>query len=95
MSIKTYEPASLSLRQLISAMPVMTRWHNSKGRIMPLHLRSAPGQGKTMIARQAAHSMARAKPGVPVGVSVCTPLGDVPCRRGRVRPVRLAQGGES
>jgi hypothetical protein len=73
MSIKTYEPASLSLRQLISAMPVMTRWHNSKGRIMPLHLRSAPGQGKTMIARQAAHSMARAKPGTPIGISVCTP----------------------
>jgi hypothetical protein len=73
MSIKTYEPASLSLRQLIAAMPIMTRWHNSKGRIMPLHLRSAPGQGKTMIAVQAANSMARAKPGTPIGISVCTP----------------------
>lgn len=73
MTIKTAQAASLTLRQLIAAMPVMIRWHNSKGRIMPLHLRSAPGQGKTMIATQAAYTMARSKPGVPVGISVCTP----------------------
>jgi hypothetical protein len=73
MTIKTSDVASLTLRQLISAMPVLTKWRNSKGRIMPLHLRSAPGQGKTVIAEQAAITMARQHPGAPVGVAVCTP----------------------
>mgnify|MGYP005863559569 CR=1 FL=1 len=61
---------SLTAREIIAAMPIISNWRNSKGRLMPLHLRSAPGTGKTMLAMSAVRAMARANPGRCVGYGV-------------------------
>ncbi len=68
--LTTLPPPSLTLREMIAAMPLLTMWRNSKGRIMPLHIRSAPGVGKTMLTEYAAKAIARANPGEPVGYAV-------------------------
>lgn len=71
MSLKTALIASaLSIPDIISALPLMLSWRNSKGRIMPMHIKSPPGAGKTMLAEMAARAMARQMPGVPVGLAV-------------------------
>lgn len=69
MSINTAAVPTLSLRDTIAAMPLLTSWRNSKGRIMPLHFRSAPGVGKTMLPEAGVRSMARANPGTWVGLA--------------------------
>lgn len=61
---------SLSLREIIAAMPIFVAWRNSKGRIMPLHIRSAPGVGKTMLPETGCRTMARSMPRTPVGLGV-------------------------
>lgn len=63
-------PPSLTLREMIAGLPIMLSWRNSKGRIMPLHIRSAPGVGKTMLTEYAARAIARNHPGEPVGYAV-------------------------
>ena len=67
--INAHSTPSLPLRDVIAAMPLVTSWRNSKGRLMPLHIRSAPGVGKTMLPEAAVRVMARANPGVPVGLA--------------------------
>lgn len=69
----TLDAPSLSMRDIIAAMPILTEWRNSKGRIMPLHLRAAPGVGKSMLPRLAAQCIAKNHPGEPIGVGVHNP----------------------
>lgn len=73
MSMKTYERPVLSLREIVGALPVLCQWRNSKGRLMPIHLESAPGAGKTVLAESIAKSMARANPGEWVGLAISNP----------------------
>lgn len=61
---------TLTLREMIAAMPLLVTWRNSKGRIMPLHIKSAPGTGKTMLTEYAARAIARDNPGEPVGYAL-------------------------
>lgn len=70
MSIDIATTPKLSLREIIAAMPLLTAWRNSKGRIMPLHWRSAPGVGKTMIPEAGVRVMARSMPGTWIGLAV-------------------------
>lgn len=65
--------ATLSLRDVVSLAPIFANWRNSKGRLMPIHLRSAPGTGKSMIPRIIAEHMARSNPGQAVGMGVTNP----------------------
>lgn len=65
--------ARLTTREIIAAAPLLANWRNSKGRIMPLHLKSAPGVGKNMITEVVVKAMARSMPGVPVGYAVHNP----------------------
>lgn len=61
---------ALDLMDVIAALPCLTQWRNSKGRLMPLHLQASPGMGKTVLGEFAAKVMAKAHPGEPVGFSV-------------------------
>jgi len=60
----------LDLMDVIAALPCLTQWRNSKGRLMPLLMESAPGMGKTVLAEFAVKVMAKAHPGEPVGYGV-------------------------
>jgi hypothetical protein len=62
--------ASLTLRDVQALAPMLFIARNSKGRPIPLHMRSAPGVGKSMIARLIAVREARANPGTPYGYGV-------------------------
>jgi hypothetical protein len=63
----------LSINDFLSLADVFANWRNSKGRLMPLHLMSAPGMGKSMLTHVIAESMARQHPGEPVGMGVSNP----------------------
>ena len=69
-TLTTLPVPSMSLREMIAAMPLLVTWRNSKGRIMPLHVKSAPGVGKTMLTEYAAKAIARNNPGEPVGYAL-------------------------
>lgn len=69
-TIAAQSAPSLTLRETIAAMPLLTSWRNSKGRLMPLHIRSAPGVGKTMLPEAGVRVMARNHPGRWVGLGV-------------------------
>lgn len=66
----TISMPTLSIGDVIAAMPCIVQWRNSKGRIMPLHYKSSPGMGKTMIPEQGVRFLAKANPGKPVGLAV-------------------------
>lgn len=65
--------AALPIRAILAAMPILVNWRNSKGRVTPLHLKSAPGTGKNMLADAAVRCIARQNPGVPVGQGIVNP----------------------
>ena len=74
MSIQTtFSAPSLTMRDILSATTVLSHWRNSKGRIMPLHLKSPPGTGKTMLPEQYVRAVARQYPGVPIGLAAHSP----------------------
>ena len=60
----------ISLREMLAALPVLLAWRNSKGRVMPQHIKAAPGMGKTVIAETAAKAIAKMYPGEPVGFAL-------------------------
>lgn len=62
--------ASLTMRDVQAVAPIMFIARNSKGRPIPLHMRSAPGVGKSMVARLIAMREAQAAPGVPFGYGI-------------------------
>lgn len=59
--------AMLSLRDIQAVAPILFVARNSKGRPIPLHLKGAPGGGKTMVPRLIAIRESQANPGVPFG----------------------------
>jgi hypothetical protein len=61
---------ALDLVDVLAAMPCLMAWRNSKGRIMPLHIKAAPGMGKTVLAEMAARYLAKQHPGTPVGFHI-------------------------
>jgi hypothetical protein len=61
---------ALSLRDLQAVAPVLFTARNFQGRLLPMHVQSAPGGGKTAGARMIALGRARARPGVPFGYGV-------------------------
>lgn len=57
----------MSLNDIMQASACFLHAYNSKGHVVPLHIKGAPGTAKTMLARTLAMNEARAMPGVPFG----------------------------
>jgi hypothetical protein len=57
-AIDTNAIPAISIAELLAVSPVLEQWRNSKGRIMPLHLQSAPGIGKTAFVSEMARRRA-------------------------------------
>jgi hypothetical protein len=57
-TIDTNVIPAVTITELLAAAPILEQWRNSKGRIMPLHLQSAPGIGKTALVAEMARRRA-------------------------------------
>lgn len=63
-------PPTIDMLDFVAALPCLMTWRNSKGRITPLHYKSAPGMMKSMVPELAAKALARQHAGEPVGVAI-------------------------
>lgn len=60
----------LTLSDILRASSCLLNLRNSKGRTLPLHLRSAPGVGKSMQVAEVCKEQARENPGQPYGMGI-------------------------